>query len=1122
MKTFKKLFSVSAIVALLGTLMPIYAFGANYTTELVQAYDYAHDHGITTMSSIDNADMYGNLTRIAMAKMLANYAIDVLGLTPDTTKECTFPDVTAALDAQYDNWVTKACQLGLMGVGIKNFNPNGIVTRAEFGTAFSRALNANDADKLAEMNKADPYYKEHLNFLKEEGIMNNISDPNMVEVRGYVMLMMMRSDDTYTPTEGCSAEELLKCLTADDYDACVAACSGENPEEEDLPGYASVSTKAAAAQTVALNAVEKKIGTVTLKAGENDTTVTNIEITKSGLWQRADILNVQLMKNGEYVTDGKAFGSDNTAKLRFRPNLNLKANSSETFDVVVSLSWSNANGQHEFSVTAVTVANGTFSGTPAKLWSLTTTNYRVSPIVIDAFTAGWTYDAGEEDATIATIDLSSNVKATVSSITITSQEDELDKAFANAKAYIDDVEVWTVTVNDETITINGLDKEISKSDSFSVVVKADVIYVWDSTVKAFNLYIDDNHVNAIETNTNERMTSVKTATSPVSVKWVKLTMTKVIKDTQTVAPWTTAKLLSLNVTSAAELEVNNYYVEFPSTFPWANFEDEEVTLYVDGIDYTVTAAKLAANKFVLSNKNDKFSLSSNAGVNVVVEGKIKKNVADFTIAADSIKLWIVDIKNLENNKDILGLSETKWCHTTKVAAWTYTVTKPSTMPSNKTVMAGEPSDVLFFDLKATTENLVLKSVKVTADTEFKNFASSVSLMQWESIVKTFDDEDDLSGKNLTFDKLTKNLNKDSKVPFTIRVTAKDDSVTNLWASFKIDLTQLDTARSATPSVITSKTSWLIPGNTYQITSKNPTIKIVEKVWKNTTVNFKNNSAYDVKLKTIKFTITQNKVDGWYANFGGATLKLLDTIGWSIVATTSAWTSAVKRQWTHDATTEVTTAWTTAENAIRDAVNNAWSGDYTVSTVSTHKFTATQKFASDVALNDTITIAWKTLVCTTAWVAPWTAAIFTYDTTADYDNAVSTAWTEVKAAMTDAKYVYSFNDTTHKITATQKVAATLNGAQAINTRNFNESVTDWVTWVEWAMAWTISVPGKSTIDFAANGNTLSDDLSRVIEIVADANTITEDDYTITITELTYIYVDWTDESFPITETYDESK
>jgi hypothetical protein len=55
------------------------------------------------MTSIDNADMYGSLTRIAMAKMLANYAINTLGLEPDTTKTCSFPDVSADLDAQYDN-----------------------------------------------------------------------------------------------------------------------------------------------------------------------------------------------------------------------------------------------------------------------------------------------------------------------------------------------------------------------------------------------------------------------------------------------------------------------------------------------------------------------------------------------------------------------------------------------------------------------------------------------------------------------------------------------------------------------------------------------------------------------------------------------------------------------------------------------------------------------------------------------------------------------------------------------------------------------------------------------------------------------------------------------------------
>jgi hypothetical protein len=42
------------------------------------------------------------------------------------------------------------------------------VTRVEFGTALSRALNASDPDKLKELNNSTPYYKKHLNFLKNE------------------------------------------------------------------------------------------------------------------------------------------------------------------------------------------------------------------------------------------------------------------------------------------------------------------------------------------------------------------------------------------------------------------------------------------------------------------------------------------------------------------------------------------------------------------------------------------------------------------------------------------------------------------------------------------------------------------------------------------------------------------------------------------------------------------------------------------------------------------------------------------------------------------------------------------------------------------------------------------
>jgi hypothetical protein len=66
------------------------------------------------MNSPEEADMFGPLTRIAMAKMLSQYAINVLGKTPDTTRTISFPDVSAELDAQYDNGVTLAYQLGIM------------------------------------------------------------------------------------------------------------------------------------------------------------------------------------------------------------------------------------------------------------------------------------------------------------------------------------------------------------------------------------------------------------------------------------------------------------------------------------------------------------------------------------------------------------------------------------------------------------------------------------------------------------------------------------------------------------------------------------------------------------------------------------------------------------------------------------------------------------------------------------------------------------------------------------------------------------------------------------------------------------------------------------------------
>ncbi len=156
-----------------------------YTRELNDAYTFAFKNGITTMKSIDQANMNWSLNRIAMAKMLSQYAINILEKKPDTNNKCDFWDVSSDLDKQYNDWVTLACQLGIMWVNITNFRPNDEVTRAEFGTALSRMLFG-----LADWT--DNYYSTHLAKLKKEKIISN-DDPTLKELRWYVMLMLMRS-----------------------------------------------------------------------------------------------------------------------------------------------------------------------------------------------------------------------------------------------------------------------------------------------------------------------------------------------------------------------------------------------------------------------------------------------------------------------------------------------------------------------------------------------------------------------------------------------------------------------------------------------------------------------------------------------------------------------------------------------------------------------------------------------------------------------------------------------------------------------------------------------------------------------------------------------------------------
>lgn len=193
-----------------------------YWLELTNAYLRAHAYGITTMPTIKQANMTGYIIRKHLAKMISEFTLQFVGIKPDLHKKCNFPDMkTESLEMK--KYAVLSCQLGLMWLeenGVtprKLFDPNMYVTRAQFGTVLSRLL-FGDTYNIKEEERtvyvvikngikrmvAKAFglnstrlelmrYTKHLQALKDHGIMKQIDRPMMLELRWYVMLMLMRS-----------------------------------------------------------------------------------------------------------------------------------------------------------------------------------------------------------------------------------------------------------------------------------------------------------------------------------------------------------------------------------------------------------------------------------------------------------------------------------------------------------------------------------------------------------------------------------------------------------------------------------------------------------------------------------------------------------------------------------------------------------------------------------------------------------------------------------------------------------------------------------------------------------------------------------------------------------------
>jgi hypothetical protein len=164
--------------------------------EIIQAYIWAKKYGITTMQTAVEARLYDPLTRAELAKMMSVFSIHIAWkkLTQDPLCNVMLYSDNALMDSEQKKYIWQACHLWLMWWknGIREilplFNPQWLVTRAEFGTVLSRFLYGTQHNGASWTSR----FEQHLTALKKDGFMQRIEKPLTKDIRGYVMIVMQR------------------------------------------------------------------------------------------------------------------------------------------------------------------------------------------------------------------------------------------------------------------------------------------------------------------------------------------------------------------------------------------------------------------------------------------------------------------------------------------------------------------------------------------------------------------------------------------------------------------------------------------------------------------------------------------------------------------------------------------------------------------------------------------------------------------------------------------------------------------------------------------------------------------------------------------------------------------
>jgi len=333
--------ALSGLIAASSVLVasPVVTFG--YSEEMMDAFDWAKEAGLTSMASLDDFGADRRTTRQEFAKFIGTFGEDFLCLEANPETSCDFADA-AQVSPYLADAVTMACELGLMRGSNGNFYPNTFVSKAQVLATIVRGME----DYMDETTT--PWYANYHAYALENGI-TTVEDVNSFDrpvTRGEVLLMLSRAKDydcdlgtlvpdttntgsTTTPV-GTNRGTLVK--------------NADSPVNQMYIGRESRNNRVLKFDVTANE--DGNLTTVTIKLDDALIDRRYVQVSLSNA-------------DGVKVTNSRTFNNFSEAILSFTTPVRLEADELRSFWVLVdSLTGAAVNGRGLVTVTNATLSNG--------------------------------------------------------------------------------------------------------------------------------------------------------------------------------------------------------------------------------------------------------------------------------------------------------------------------------------------------------------------------------------------------------------------------------------------------------------------------------------------------------------------------------------------------------------------------------------------------------------------------------------------------------------------------------------------------------------------------------------------------------------------------------------------